>query len=223
MEPGELWDQVVASALSQVSTKDTARRLGMTKLHPATKGTALPIVLGETVRISRNPAMIADSLRATIRGCINGEQAWPLLIFGPAGAGKTSAALCVLDFATGSYHTASGLCSMLIQSQQGRLEWVYEGRGGTIWPEKMWSRIASMPFVALDEIGGRDRVTDHHYEAVKTMLDVRQGKPLMVLSNLGLPELEKIYDDRIASRLASGTVVRLEGKDRRLHTQGTSQ
>ena len=77
-----------------------------------------------------------------------------------------------------------------------------------------------MPFVILDEIGGRDRVSDHHYEAVKTLLDVRQGKPLMVLSNLGLSEIEKVYDDRIASRLATGTIVRVDAKDRRLHKQG---
>lgn len=219
-EPGDQWDQAVASALKLANTTATASRLGMAKLPATIRGTAPPIALGETVRIPRSPARIDEALRAKIRGAINGELPWPLFVHGPAGTGKTCAALCVLDFAGGSYFTTAGLCSIVVQAQQGRLEWTHEGRGGTIWPEKLLARISGLPFVILDEIGGRDRVSDHHYEAVKTLLDVRQGKPLMVLSNLGLSEIEKVYDDRIASRLATGTIVRVDAKDRRLHKQG---
>lgn len=164
--------------------------------------------------------MIEAGLRCQIRGCINGELPWPLFVHGPAGTGKTCAGLCVMDFGGGSYHTASSLCLLLIRSQQGRLDWSYEGRGGPIPPEELWVRMGHEPFVILDDLASKDRVTDHHYEVVKTLLDVRQSKPLMVTSNLALPEIEKVYDDRIASRLAAGTVVRLEGNDRRLHKQG---
>jgi hypothetical protein len=38
----------------------------------------------------------------------------------------------------------------------------------------------------------------------------------VVLSNLELDTLAKVYDDRIASRLGAGTVAYLGGEDRRL-------
>lgn len=164
----------------------------------------------------RSPGLIPEVLRREIRGCVNGDAPWPLVAVGSAGTGKTCAGLCLVDFAGGEYHTANGLCALLIQSQQGRLDYVFEGRGGTLWPEKLWQRIAGAALVVLDELGGRDRVSDHHYETVKTLVDIRHGKPLMVSSNLGLAEIEALYDDRIASRLSAGTVVRLDGKDRRL-------
>jgi DNA replication protein DnaC len=166
--------------------------------------------------VRRSIAGIPQALRVDLRACVVGEAPWPLFIHGPAGVGKTCAGLCLLDYAGGEYHTAAGLCALLIQSQQGRLEWHHEGYGGTLWPEKLWQRLRRAPLVVLDEIGGRDRISEHHYEAVKTLLDERAGRPLLVMSNLSVPEIERLYDDRIASRLAAGTVVELTGQDRRL-------
>lgn len=165
----------------------------------------------------RDIALIGDGVRSGIRDCITGKSGWPLYLHGPAGTGKTCAALALIDWVNGGeYWTANGLCSALIQSQNGRLEWTHEGRGGAIWPEGFWRRMALTPLVVLDELGGRDRVSDHHYETVKTMFDVRHGKPLVVTSNLDIVRIETIYDDRVASRLSAGTVVKLDGKDRRL-------
>lgn len=147
---------------------------------------------------------------------VSGKNPWPLFLYGPVGTGKTCAALCLLDWAGGEYWTVAGLCAMLIQCQQGRLEWSHEGRGGTIWPERFWRMVRQAPLVVLDELGCRGNVSDAHYEAVKTVVDERAGLPLVVLSNLSLEGVEKGYDDRIASRLALGTVIHLQGMDRRL-------
>jgi DNA replication protein DnaC len=159
-------------------------------------------------------------VRRSVRALVAGELPWPLFLEGPAGVGKTSAALAMLDHAGGEYHTAAGLCATLIRSQQGRLEWHREGRGGVVWPEKFWERYAAAPLVVLDELGCRATVSEFHYEAVKQAIDERHGKPLVVISNLTLGDVAKVYDDRVFSRLAAGTVVRMEGRDRRIEGEG---
>ena len=147
-----------------------------------------------------------------------GESAWPLAVCGPPGTGKTCAALCLCDHCDGDsrYWTAAGLCELLVMSQSGRLEWSREGYGGTVWPETVWRWVAGAALVVLDEVGCRDRVSDFAYETVKRVIDDRYGKPLVVLSNHTLDVVARLYDDRIADRLAEGTVIVLQGESRRL-------
>lgn len=154
-----------------------------------------------------------------INAVASGESPWPLVLIGKPGTGKTCAALCMLDYAGGQYYTVASLCSLLIQSQQGRLEWSHEGRGGTLWPEQFWTRLAREPLVVLDELGCRAQVSDAQYEAVKNVIEERHARPLVVISNLAVSDLARVYDDRIASRLAAGTVFEVEGEDRRLSDQ----
>jgi chromosomal replication initiation ATPase DnaA len=151
-----------------------------------------------------------------MRATAFGESPWPLFIHGPAGTGKTCAGLSLLDHAGGEYFTAASLCEKVIDAQQGRLAWSHEGRSGTLWSEMFWRKVGSEPLVVLDVLGCRDNVTDHGYETIKRLLDERQGMPLIAISNHPLEMLANIYDDRIASRLAAGTVVELAGSDRRL-------
>lgn len=164
----------------------------------------------------RSIAEIVSALRLTIRSLVAGESPWPLFIHGPAGTGKTCAMLCLLDYAGGEHHSVSGLCSLMNRAALGRVEWNNEGRGGKLWPEEIWARIAKKPLIVLDELGCRSNVSDAHYEVVKEMIDVRHQKPLAVLSNLPLGTIGKLYDDRIVSRLSAGTVIELSGADRRL-------
>jgi DNA replication protein DnaC len=155
-------------------------------------------------------------LRTILRQLVAGEAPWPLVLHGPAGTGKTAASLCLLDYAGGEYWTVSGFCKLMIQSEQGRLEWSECGRGGVVWPEQLWNRVAAAPLVVLDELGCRDKVSDAHYENVKTVIDERKGKPFVAISNHPLSQLAAIYDDRVFSRLSEGTVVELAGADRRV-------
>lgn len=85
-----------------------------------------------------------------------------------------------------------------------------------LWPEKLWAKLARAHLVVVDELGSRDRVSDHHYECVKRIIDERQGQPLALASNHDIEALARLYDDRIASRIAAGTVLGLDGDDRRL-------
>jgi hypothetical protein len=158
-------------------------------------------------------------VRATINECTHGRAPWPLFLVGEAGRGKTCAALCVLDFSGGRYFTVPGLCDLLIQAQQGRLEQDVRGNlealPGKVWPEGIWQDIKSETLVVLDEIGCREKISDAHYDAVKRCIDTREGMPFIGISNVSLEKLAVIYDARIASRLSAGTIIEIGGQDRR--------
>ena len=210
--PATIWDAITAQALATKSgLPSSGKQSGLTPLalQAAPKRTQL-------AEAERSVAGIPPGIRATIRGLVAGELPWPFMLHGTVGSGKTCALLCLLDYAGGEYHTVAGLCSLMNRAAMGRVEWNADGRGGTLWPEQIWKRIAKAPLIVLDEIGCRSNVTDAHYEVVKEMIDVRHRKPLAVLSNLPLATLGKLYDERIVSRLSAGTVVELNGPDRRL-------
>lgn len=204
------WDALVASALSRESTETSVSpstaRLRL-RSQPAVE--AIP-------RMARSIAKISNSLRTTIRGLVGGELNWPLFMHGTAGVGKTCAALCVLDYAGGDYWTTAKLTNAVIDVMHNRLTWRQDGRTGTYSLESFWRRQSKLPLVVLDEIGGRDRVTDHNYECVQRMLDERSCMPLICISNHDLTRITDLYDDRIASRLAAGTVIGVSGEDRRV-------
>lgn len=163
--------------------------------------------------VARTLQGIEAEILGPLRQVVAGESAWPLFLHGPAGCGKTCAGLALCDHANGWYWTVPQLCAEVIESQQGRLRNV---EGSPIWPPVFWSHVARRALVVLDELGCRDKVSLHHYECVKELMDCRAGKPLVCLSNLGPDALDRIYDRRIASRLCGGTVVALHGRDRRI-------
>jgi hypothetical protein len=105
------------------------------------------------------------------------------------------------------------VCSELITVQQGRKAF---DSGATVYESDFWAMVGKQPLVVLDELGCREKVTDFQYETVKAVLDARDGRPLVVASNLGPEGLAVVYDDRIASRLMAGSVLELQGEDRRL-------
>jgi hypothetical protein len=201
------WDEVMAAVLAKDQTPPGRR--------------ALPLRQDPQVRhlphVRRSLSEIDPDLRAHVRRVVAGEAPWPLVIHGPVGTGKTCAALVLLDHVAPappyyqnrptSYQTASELAERVIEAQQGRLE---------VWVPDLWKMIRDDALVVLDELGARSRVSDHHYDCVKRLIDERLGRPLVVVSNLALDQVAEVYDDRIASRLAAGTVVLLKGDDRRL-------
>ena len=67
----------------------------------------------------------------------------------------------------------------------------------------------------LDDVGQRTKVSDCQYDAIKIALDRREGRPLLITTNLSLFDLATVYDERISSRLMGGTVIETSG-DRRI-------
>lgn len=206
--PGKQWDQAIESARSVASTPDFKKmRSCRLRLRQVGSRHYFP---NRVRRID----LIPPVLREAIRACINGDAPWPLFVSGPPGCGKTCAAFCLLDLAGGFYFSANGLGDILADAKMGRLE--YPDSNRVVGVEALWKELESTSLVILDELGTREKITDHAYDGIKTLLDLRENCPLMAISNLDLDGLAQVYDDRIASRLAAGTILTLRGKDMRL-------
>jgi DNA replication protein DnaC len=120
-----------------------------------------------------------------------------------------------LDVVGGLYTTPRELCDYLIAANSNNLYDLW-GRQGRVSAEAVWHEWRSTTLTVLDELGAREKVSDYCYETTKLAIDRREGKACVFISNIGLEQIEAVYDDRIASRLSAGTVVSLDGDDRRL-------
>jgi DNA replication protein DnaC len=150
-----------------------------------------------------------------MRECCAGQRPWPLVLIGRPGVGKTCAALALLDWATGLYDTAAGLPDKVLLANKGEL-WNPQTQQ-RVSPAALWEDLTRRSaLVVLDELGARERVSDWAYQCVYRAVDERSGRPLILGSNLGLEALTGLYDYRLTSRLAAGTVLEMTGPDRRL-------
>lgn len=201
---GEQVESSLQKASMPVSARGSGHRL---RMRPQ------PLV-GWLPQKPRQIDQIEPNLLHVLRSVAKGESPWPLLLTGGAGVGKTCAALCLLDYAGGVYFSVYELCDVLIAASEGSYVNPFADR--RMSKIGVWEWLRSTALLVLDELGSRQFVSDFHYENVKRVLDQREGKPLVCISNKPLAELAVIYDDRVASRLAAGTVVELAGADRRL-------
>lgn len=148
--------------------------------------------------------------------------AWPLLLSGDYGTGKTCAAAVVFGQFTQRpiWARADDFLSAIAQGRGGKavpIECVNEF-GETVTKsvpyDQFMGRVRSRSAVFLDDIATR-QPTDPMYQSLFDLLEIRKGQPLVMTTNKTLSELAAMYDDRVADRLAAGTVVRFEGKSRR--------
>jgi DNA replication protein DnaC len=168
----------------------------------------------------REHRLVRPHIRAQIRACINGDKPMPIFFTGSVGTGKTCASLCLCDDYRSEYYAVRDWCRRLTDAMFDRLcTDVYPAR--LINESRCWKLIEQPDMlVVLDELGRRHTVSDHHNEAVLGVLDRRINLPLVVISNLNMGQIERLYDARIVSRLRAGTVVDFGTKDRRLERRG---
>jgi hypothetical protein len=168
-------------------------------------------------QIPRLREQIHPDLCGAIRDCTDGVSGWPLFVYGPAGVGKTCASLYLGDRVMGSVNHIdfSSMCQEMADVKCERLFWHGTHADSKVNAEMYWDRWAAWTLCVIDEVGVRDRITDHQYETLKTAIDKRCGSPLVIISNLNLGGLASLFDDRITSRISAGTVVRVNGTDRR--------
>jgi DNA replication protein DnaC len=208
-DQGADFDSLVELTRQRQSTPGSSRSLNCKalRLKPLPTRHLLP-------EKDRSLAEIDPVLRRAIRDCVAGREPWPLVVLGPPGVGKTCAGLCLLDYAGGFYYQAPALAHEVIRAINGQ---VHTPAGRAVTAEQLWKEFARASLFVLDELGAKGNVNDWHYEQVKRLLDDREGQPTLVLSNMGFERLLVLYDDRVVSRLSAGTVVQLEGADRRLN------
>jgi len=164
--------------------------------------------------------MIDPTLRESMNGLIQGKLPWPLFVYGPIGTGKTCAGLVLVDHAGGFFYTASEWARLLNEANNGMLFDKVDQEIRKVSPQTLWNGISKAKLVVIDELGARidaksEKVSEHAYESIKELIDLRYGKPLVLLSNLTLPQVAKVYDERVVDRIAAGTIVNLQGKSRR--------
>lgn len=166
----------------------------------------------------RHVEEVERPVRQVFREVIHGRAPWPLFLYGEAGAGKTCAGMCLVDaVGAGIYATLPDLCRAFADAQFDRIAFMEYGAERVRSEGELWRDWSRANVCVLDEIGSRQAVRDHEYAVLRKALDLRidAEKPLVAISNLDPAALAKTYDDRIASRLASGTVAELQG-DRRV-------
>lgn len=140
--------------------------------------------------------------RMAVARCMAGKSDWPLFVHSPVGRGKTRGALCACDrveYAT--YHTVDSLTDAFLHGNRADLEYL----------------LARAEVCVLDEIGAKNATPEGVYGAVKMFADLRETRPgTIYLSNLGPAGVARLFDERIVSRLACGTLLELRGSDRRM-------
>lgn len=192
------------------------QRISCLALRPA----AEVLIENHKPRVMKGPGGVADSVREKMAAVATGKQPWPLYFFGPPGRGKTMAALCLLDrcYLPYVYHTTKSLRDLLIVAMQGRET---EDYPYGIHENDVWRSIQQANIVVLDELGISQNVSDHHYDTVVSVLDAREFKPLIIISNIAPDELRRVYDDRVYSRACCGAIVDFSGyPDRRIAQHG---
>ena len=149
---------------------------------------------------------------------------WPVFLWGAQGRGKSVASRILMQAYTGkAYATDYSLWvggepykNRLVTCSEAIKNYMDELISGRTAFRKSW---CNSPLVVLDDLATRV-LTDAQLDALLQIINVRDGKPLVVTCNLKLEEVrDALKDARIPSRLSAGYVVEVTGNDRRLATR----
>lgn len=140
------------------------------------------------------------ALRNVLKNMREGQQPWPLYLWGSVGSGKTRAILAFCDrLQLARYWTVRNLMEQMIEHHPP-------------WQHR-WYRV---PYVTvLDELAIHDKATDFELDAVRCFADWREDLPAIYISNHPPAFMKSHYCERVESRLTNGTVYELKGHDRR--------
>ena len=163
---------------------------------------------------------IPEEQRATIRNACNQER-WPLILSGSFGSGKTCAAACLYGQFSHlpMWYRCDDLLLQLATGRMGMITTEYLNDLGELTTAevtytKFVQRLGERSALFLDDLGIR-KPTEAMYQAFFNILEWRKNKPLIITSNKSFSEIAQLYDDRIADRLAVGTLVKFTGRSRR--------
>ena len=144
----------------------------------------------------------AANIRKWIRAA-GATKTLPIYIHGDTGSGKTS--LAALLYRTADTPLWRRCDDFLLTLATTRTDASYNA-------EIAKAKFASCLF--LDDIGLR-KPTEAMNQIFFDLLEMRKGKPTVITSNHTPEHLAELYDDRITSRILAGTIITLQGVDRR--------
>ena len=154
--------------------------------------------------------------------CCGGLSSWPLVFAGNVGVGKTRAMNWYAGHAAGHlfWRAFGHMVQEAADAKRGTLRWpTVGGTGEEYWSEidsrEFWTWLDDCALVAIDDIGRRHSESQHAYDTLIELLDRREGKPLIMTTNLTLAQIAEIFDDRVADRLGAGTYVWHAGESQR--------
>ena len=131
-----------------------------------------------------------------------------LFMFGPTGQGKTFLSSCIAKSVmdrgyTVLYQTAGTLFSMIADSKFSSYEAPIKEEVGNLY---------QCDLLIIDDVG-TEVITQYTVSVFFELLNSRMvsGKKLVLNSNLSLKELQDIYSQRIASRIAEFEILRFIG------------
>ena len=147
---------------------------------------------------------------------------FPIYLWGNPGCGKSSIAGLIYMGATGRpiwINAIEGMRAVATSCVDPQPLW---GFGLVPLREREhWDELGERALVVLDDIALRDRASDAQFEVMQKFLTVRQNRPTIITGNLSIGKVAKVYDDRVASRLAAGTAIEITGPDMRLEQRTT--
>lgn len=201
------------------------------KSKPGSVGVSTPTLPKRSPGREREPPMtcpdldvskVDPKLMAAMRDAHSAKR-WPIYLYGDAGRGKSYAMAAVYTLwkhPGAVWRDLSGLLRLVGRiraSDAGYVSlWSAEaGRHVDWWETNVFDSIRNASLVCFDDIGLRSP-TDAMYDVLYELVNLRAGKPTMLTGNLKPGEVAKVYDDRIASRILSGCLIEVAGKDRRL-------
>ena len=149
--------------------------------------------------LPRDREKIEPGLLALMLALAHGRERWPLFLYGPTGRGKTCAAVWLCDRVPYSVYTTADRAAQWLLRRD----------------DSIWQTYREAPLLVIDELGLRSCDSDLEYVAVKRLADCREHLPAIWISNHDPRRIAEIYDERIYSRICSGTWYCLEGEDRR--------
>lgn len=166
--------------------------------------------------VPREREQVAPELASIFTQVIRAQLSWPLYLYGEVGCGKSCAALLMCDAVGGGciYHTVESASEERIAAMKGLLFDQYTGQ--KIHSHRWKADWRTAKLTVLDELGIRNCPSDAEYDLVKTLIDSRKGRPVVLIGNGSPEDLARVYDDRIASRVSEGTIYELRGDDRRI-------
>lgn len=151
----------------------------------------------------RRREWVAPAARTAFLSAVRGKTSWPLYFYGLQGRGKSTAALWFLDHVIrGIYLTAREIVDIEFGG-----DWAMKQR-----LRESWSRA---DLVVIDQFGMAGKQGPGQTQVLVDAIDKREGRPLILVSNIPPHDLSEVYDAQIQSRVAAGTKVEFKGPDYR--------